>query len=89
LTAPASGSQHPRGRWLVPIEAVTLAHIEAIFEVTDRLGIHRESLVIPLGTRVPGSVSRTKNGKLQIIVDRDQPFGDFVRSLEERIRALP
>ena len=30
-------------------EAVTMREIERIFEVTDRLGIHREQLVIPLG----------------------------------------
>ena len=71
------------------IEAVTIRHIEAIFEVTDRLGIHRESLVIPLGTKAPGSVARTREGKLQIVVDKDAPFEEFVRSLEERIRALP
>ena len=30
------------------LDAVTIAEIERIFEVTDRLGIHREMLVIPL-----------------------------------------
>jgi hypothetical protein len=70
------------------LEAVTLAHIERIFEVTDRLGIHRESLVIPLGTRNPGGVRRTPQGKLEIVVDKDAPFESFLGSLEERIRAV-
>ena len=34
------------------LEVVTMKEIDAIFEVTDALGIHREMLVIPLG---PGS----------------------------------
>ena len=31
------------------LEVVTLKEIEAIFAVTDAMGIRRESLVIPLG----------------------------------------
>jgi hypothetical protein len=31
------------------LEVVTMKEIDAIFAVTDALGIHRESLVIPLG----------------------------------------
>src|SRR5467141_1847368 len=42
------------------LQVVTLKEIEAIFSVTDAMGIHRESLVIPLapgvsGGRPPGS----------------------------------
>jgi hypothetical protein len=82
---PASLEEEAR----VTLDSVALSHIESIFEVTDRMGIHRESLVIPLGTRSPGSVRRTPKGKLEIVVDREVPFLDFVASLEERIRALP
>jgi hypothetical protein len=72
----------------MPLESVDLTHIEQIFAVTDRLGIHRESIVIPLGTRSPGSVRRTPKGKVEIVVDREVPFSDFVSSLEERLRSL-
>ena len=49
------------------LEAVTLREIHRIFEITDRLGIHREQLVIPLGPRHPGRVRRMPNGKLEIV----------------------
>ena len=38
-----------------------MKEIDAIFAVTDALGIHRESLVIPLGPAAPGRV-RSPNG---------------------------
>jgi len=40
--------------------------------VTDALGIHRESLVIPLGRRA-GRVRRLPNGKFEIIVEAARP----------------
>ena len=40
------------------LEVVTMKEIDAIFAVTDGLGIHREALVIPLGPATPGRVRR-------------------------------
>ena len=37
------------------LEVVTMKEIDAIFAVTDALGIHREMLVIPLGPATPGA----------------------------------
>ena len=51
------------------LERVTQREMERIFEVTDRLGIHRESLVVPLGARHPGCVRRMPNGKIEIVVE--------------------
>ena len=70
------------------LEVVTLREIERIFEVTDRLGIHREQLVIPLAPRHPGRVRRMPNGKIEIVVDSDQDFGEFVAGLEAEIRKV-
>ena len=53
------------------LEAVTLKEIERIFEVTDRLGVHREALVIPLRPRHPGGVRRLGSGKLEIVVESE------------------
>ena len=72
----------------MPIQEVTFAHIERIFEITDRLGIHREALVIPLGTRNPGGVRRTRQGKIEILVDSERNFEDFLSDLEESLRGL-
>jgi hypothetical protein len=67
---------------------VTLREIERIFEVTDRLGIHRESLVIPLLPRRPGRVRRLPGGKLEIVVDSEADFDAFVGGLEQQLRPL-
>ena len=67
------------------LEAVTLREIQRIFEVTDRLGIHREQLVIPLAPRHPGHVRRMPNGKIEIVVEKDGDFGAWVAGLEAEI----
>ena len=36
------------------LNVVTMKEIEAIFEITDRLGISREWIEIPLGPESPG-----------------------------------
>jgi hypothetical protein len=70
------------------LEAVTLREIQAIFEITDRLGIHREQLVIPLGPRHPGRVRRMPNGKLEIVVEKDGEFQAWLAGLESEIRKV-
>ena len=70
------------------LEAVTLREIQAIFEITDRLGIHREQLVIPLGPRHPGRVRRMANGKLEIVVEKDGEFAAWLAGLESEIRKV-
>ena len=69
------------------LEAVTLREIQRIFEVTDRLGIHREQLVIPLAPRHPGRVRRMPSGKLEIVVEKDGDFEAWLAVLEDLIRA--
>jgi hypothetical protein len=68
------------------LEAVTLREIHRIFEITDRLGIHREQLVIPLGPRHPGRVRRMPSGKLEIVVEKDGDFEAWLTTLEGEIR---
>jgi hypothetical protein len=70
------------------LKAVTLKEIEKIFEVLDALGISREAVVIPLRPEHPGRVSLLKDGKLEIVVERDDDFAAWVKTLEKRIRAL-
>ena len=70
------------------LKAVTLKEIEKIFEVLDALGISREAVIIPLRPEHPGRVSLLKDGKLEIVVECDDDFAAWVRTLENRIRAL-
>src|SRR5436190_1158518 len=51
------------------LDVVTMKEIDAIFVVTDALGVHREALVIPLGPASPGRVRKLPSGKLEITVD--------------------
>ena len=67
---------------------VTIREIEAIFTVTDRMGLSREALVIPLRPRSPGRVRRIPGGKIEIVVDSEQDFGEFVAGLEAEIRKV-
>jgi len=69
----------------MPLQAVSFAHISRILELTDRLGLNREWVEIPLSPESPGQVRRLPSGKLEIIVDADQPFDDWLASLQERI----
>ncbi len=68
------------------LDAVTFAEISRIFEVTDKLGLHRESVVIPLMSRQPGRVRRLPNGKIEIVVDKD--FDAWLQGLEDALTQL-
>ncbi len=69
------------------LEVVTMKEIDAIFTVTDGLGIHREMLVIPLGPATPGRVRRLPSGKLEITVDAARPVDDWLQELPALIAA--
>ena len=69
------------------LEVVTMKEIDAIFAVTDGLGIHREALVIPLGPATPGRVRRLPSGKLEIVVEASRPLEDWLRDLPALIAA--
>ena len=69
------------------LERVTLAEIQAVFAVTDALGISREALVIPLAPGRPGRVRRLPNGKLEIVLDKDAPLAEGLEGLTKLISA--
>jgi hypothetical protein len=70
------------------LKAVTLKEIEQIFAITDAMNISREALVIPLRTEHPGRVSIMKDGKLEIVVERDGDFAEWLNGLDSKIRDL-
>jgi hypothetical protein len=70
------------------LDVVTMKEIDAIFAVTDALGIHREMLVIPLGPGTPGRVRRLPSGKLEITVDAERPVEEWVKGLPALIAAV-
>lgn len=72
----------------MPLEVVSMREIDAIFAITDALGIHREKLVIPLGPAAPGRVRRLPNGKLEITVEAERPLDEWLKDLPALIAAL-
>ncbi|MBM4126234.1 MAG: hypothetical protein FJ247_02650 [Nitrospira sp.] len=63
------------------LQVVTFQHISKILDVTDALGLNREWVEIPLSPEDPGVVRRLANGKLEIVVDAEQPFDQWLISL--------
>jgi len=68
------------------LQAVSFQQISKILEVTDGLGLNREGVEIPLSPESPGVVRRLTNGKLEIIVDAEQPFEQWLTVLPTKIR---
>ena len=68
------------------LDAVGMNEINKIFTVIDAMGIHREAVVIPLGTG-KGRVRRMPSGKLEIIVDAETPIDQWLEGLPDLIRA--
>jgi hypothetical protein len=64
-----------------------MKEIDAIFAVTDALGVHREQLVIPLGPASPGRVRKLLNGKYEITVDAERALDDWLKELPALIAA--
>jgi len=70
------------------VREVTAAEIGRILEVTDRLGVHREQVAIPLLARHPGRLRRTPGGKLEIVVDAQADFETWLAELPGLVRAV-
>lgn len=73
----------------MPLQMVSFQHISRILEVTDALGLNREWVEIPLSPESPGAVRRLQNGKLEIIVDAEQPFDQWLSALPHHIQQIP
>lgn len=67
---------------------VSFQQITAILELTDRLGLSREWVEIPLSPASPGLVRKLPNGKLEIVVDADRPFDQWLAAVEAEIRQM-
>ena len=72
----------------MPPKPLGMKEIERVLAVVDRLGVHREAVVIPLRPASPGSVKRLPSGKFEIVVDADVPLDDWLPELERRLLEL-
>ncbi len=68
--------------------AVSFQQISQILELTDQLDLSREAVEIPLSPESPGVVHRLPNGKIEIVVDADLPFDEWLPTVTTQVKAL-
>jgi hypothetical protein len=66
---------------------ITQSDMEAIFAITDALGIHREAVVVPLGRRDPGAVRRLGQ-QVQITLPASIPAAEWAATLQGELEKL-
>jgi hypothetical protein len=62
--------------------------IRRILAVTDELGLHRESIRVPLARRAAGSVRVTDAGQVEIVAPEGDGLETWLEALPETLRAL-
>jgi hypothetical protein len=68
------------------MRVIDQATMNRLFEVTDELGIDRESFEVPLLMEGEGRVARTKKGKIEITLPDTDDLGPFLAALPERLK---
>ena len=69
-------------------ELIGMEDMAAIFEVTDALGIHRESVRVELTKEDPGSIQRAGDGIVEITLPINESAEVFCRKLRIDLEAM-
>ena len=69
-------------------ELISMEDMETIFEVTDALGIHRESVRVELTKEDPGSIQRVADGMVEITLPVNESAEIFCRKLRIDLEAM-
>ena len=69
-------------------DLIGMEDMEAIFEVTDALGIHRESVRVELTKEDPGSIQRVADGMVEITLPVNESAEIFCRKLRIDLEAM-
>ena len=69
-------------------ELISMEDMAAIFEVTDALGIHRESVRVELAKEDPGSIQRVADGMVEITLPVNESAEVFCRKLRIDLEAM-
>ena len=72
----------------MPEGLIDMGDMEAIFSVTDALGIHRESVRVELSKEDPGSIGQAARGMIEITVPETRTIEEFSRQLEAELKAM-
>ena len=65
-----------------------MADMEAVFQVTDTYGIHRERVSVPLEKADPGDVRRLPTGEVEIVVPASVPVARWQQELRRRLEEM-
>ena len=69
-------------------EVIGMEDMMAIYEVTDRFEIDRETISVPLEKANEGSVTANEDGSIEIVAPLTMPIVDWQSTLEDHIRQL-
>ena len=69
-------------------ELITMEDMAAIFEVTDALGLHRESVRVELSKEDPGSIQRVAAGMVEITLPVNESVEIFCKKLRIDLEAM-
>lgn len=69
-------------------EIIGMEDMMAIYEVTDRFEIDRETISVPLEKAGIGSVTANEDGSIEIVAPMSMPIRDWQPTLEDGIRGL-
>ena len=69
-------------------ELISMEDMETIFEVTDSLGIHRESVRVELTKEDPGSIQKVADGMVEIMLPVNESAEVFCRKLRIDLEAM-
>lgn len=69
------------------MSVISQADMEAVYTVTDALGISREAITVPLGKKDPGEV-RDRGGQLRITLPASVDTSDWLPTLRAELERL-
>ena len=69
-------------------EIIGMEDMMAVYEVTDRFAIDRETISVPLGKDGAGSVERQPDGGVEITVPSDVATRDWLPTLDADLEKL-
>jgi|GEM_PF-285442 len=71
-----------------PPKDVTFEQINRILELTDELEMDREWIEIPLYAVSLGKIHKLPSGKIEIVVDADVPFDEWLVTAKQRLQQV-
>ena len=69
-------------------DLITMEDMAAIFDVTDALGIHRESVRVERNNEEPGSIQRVADGMVEITLPVNESAEIFCKKLRIDLEAM-